>query len=51
MRKFLTLLPVLVLYSILTFGQQKTVTGRVTDAQGQPIPFATVRIKGAPKRG
>jgi TonB-linked SusC/RagA family outer membrane protein len=46
MRKFLTLLGVLVLSSILALSQQKNVTGRVTDAQGQPVPFATVRIKG-----
>src|ERR1700744_2482597 len=46
MRKFLSLLSVLVLYSILTFGQQKTVTGKVTDPQDQPVPFATIRIKG-----
>ena len=32
---------------MLTIAQQKTVTGRVVDPQGQPIPFATVKIKGA----
>ena len=37
----------LVLCSALTYGQTKTITGRVVDAQGQPVPFATVRIKGA----
>ncbi len=36
----------LMLYSILTFAQQKTVTGKVTDAQGQPVPFATIHVKG-----
>jgi len=46
MRKFLTLLGVLVLSSVLVLAQQKNVTGRVTDAQGQPVPFATIRIKG-----
>jgi TonB-dependent SusC/RagA subfamily outer membrane receptor len=46
MRKFLTLLAVLVLSSIWVLAQQKTVTGRVTDAQGQPVPFASVRLKG-----
>jgi TonB-linked SusC/RagA family outer membrane protein len=46
MRKILSLLSVLVLFSIWTFAQQKTVTGKVTDAQGQAIPFATIRIKG-----
>ena len=47
MRKFLSLLSMLVLCSALTYGQTKTITGRVVDAQGQPVPFATVRIKGA----
>jgi TonB-dependent SusC/RagA subfamily outer membrane receptor len=47
MRKFLSLLSVLVLCSALAYGQSKTITGRVVDAQGQPVPFATVRIKGA----
>jgi len=46
MRKFLTLLPVLVCFSILAYSQSKIITGRVTDAQGQPVPFASVRIKG-----
>ena len=47
MRKFLSLLSVLVLFSALAYGQTKTITGRVIDAQGQPVPFATIRIKGA----
>ncbi len=46
MRKFLTLLAVLVLYAVSVFAQTKVVTGRVTDLQGQPIPFSSVRIKG-----
>ena len=45
MRKFLTLLSVLVLLSALVYAQTKTITGRVTDQAGQPVPFATVRIK------
>jgi TonB-linked SusC/RagA family outer membrane protein len=47
MRKFLTLLTVLVLTSALALAQIKTITGRVTDQQGQAVPFATVRIKGS----
>jgi len=47
MRKFLSLLSMLVLCSALTYAQTKTITGRVVDAQGQPVPFATVRIKGS----
>jgi len=28
------------------FGQNRTVTGRVINAEGRPVPFATVTIKG-----
>jgi TonB-linked SusC/RagA family outer membrane protein len=47
MRKFLSLFAVLVMCSLLAFSQEKNVTGRVTDSQGQPVPFASVRIKGS----
>jgi len=46
MRKFLTLLAVLVLSGSLAFSQSEVVTGKVTDQAGQPVPFATVRVKG-----
>ncbi|HWY33781.1 MAG TPA: carboxypeptidase-like regulatory domain-containing protein, partial [Nitrosopumilaceae archaeon] len=46
MRKFLTLLAVLVLFGSLAFSQSKIISGRVTDQAGQPVPFATVRLKG-----
>ena len=46
MRKFLSLLAVLVLLGSLAFSQSKIVTGKVTDKAGQPVPFATVRVKG-----
>jgi TonB-linked SusC/RagA family outer membrane protein len=49
MRKHLTLLAVLVLSSVLAFAQIKLITGRVTDQQGQPVPFSTVRVKGTKK--
>jgi len=47
MRKFLSLFAVLMWISVSTFAQTKTITGRVTDQQGQPVPFATVKIKGS----
>ncbi|MHA4809321.1 SusC/RagA family TonB-linked outer membrane protein [Flavitalea flava] len=47
MRKFLTLLMGLVLCTLFAFSQTKSITGRITDQQGQPVPFATVRVKGA----
>ncbi len=46
MRKFLTLLAVLVLLGSLAFSQTKVVTGKVTDQAGQAVPFATIRVKG-----
>ncbi len=46
MRKFLSLLAVLVLFSSLAFSQTKNVSGRITDQTGLGIPFASVRIKG-----
>lgn len=30
----------------LTYGQQRQITGKVTGADGLPIPFATIQIKG-----
>ncbi len=47
MRKFLMLSALLILYSVLTFAQSREVTGTVTNAVGQPIPLATIKIKGA----
>ena len=47
MRKLLPLLAVLVLSASLAFSQTKPITGKLTDAQGQPIPFLTIKVKGA----
>lgn len=46
MRKMLSLLAVLVCSAVMVTGQMRTVTGQVKDAKGDPIPFATVKIKG-----
>jgi TonB-dependent starch-binding outer membrane protein SusC len=39
-------LPVLLLLSCLVFAQQKSVTGKVTDVDGNPLKGVTVGIKG-----
>ena len=46
MRKILSLLVVLACISSPILAQIKTITGKVTDQQGQPVPFATVEIQG-----
>src|SRR5215218_4089562 len=47
MKKVLSLFSVLMLFCALAYGQTRTVTGKVTDAQGRPVPFASVTIKGS----
>ncbi len=34
------------LSALIMFGQNRTVTGKVTNAEGRPVPFATVTLKG-----
>ncbi|HEX6845338.1 MAG TPA: SusC/RagA family TonB-linked outer membrane protein [Chitinophagaceae bacterium] len=34
------------LSAFIMFGQNRTVTGKVTNAEGKPVPYATVTIKG-----
>lgn len=46
MRKFLSLLIVLALSTTMAVAQTRSVTGKVTDEKGDPIPFATITIKG-----
>src|SRR5690554_5309867 len=45
--KHLLLLLFLAFVSIGTFGQQRAVSGTVTDANGQPLPGVTVVVKGS----
>lgn len=45
MRNFLTLLPAVLLLSLQLLAQNRTVTGRVTDANGNPISGASVQIQ------
>ena len=37
---------IFLLFFSFAFSQQKTVTGRVTDPDGKPLPNATVTVKG-----
>jgi TonB-dependent SusC/RagA subfamily outer membrane receptor len=46
MRKIVSLLAVLMLFSALAFAQNRTVTGTVRDDKGNPIPFATITETG-----
>ena len=46
MRKIASLLAVLMLFTALAFGQDRTITGTVTDETGAPVPGASIKIKG-----
>lgn len=46
MRKTLLMAAMLFACVAITFGQTRTVTGEVKDGQGNPIPYATIKIKG-----
>src|ERR1700750_2614519 len=43
----LTVLLLLLFCSIITFSQSRIITGKVTDENGNPVPFATVKVKGS----
>ncbi len=45
MRKIASLCAALLLCSVLAIAQTRTVTGKVTDEKGDPIPFATIKVK------
>ena len=46
MRKVLSLFAVLLMFTLNAFSQTKNVSGKIVDQQGQPVPFASVRVKG-----
>jgi TonB-linked SusC/RagA family outer membrane protein len=46
MSKILSLLAALVCFVTLTFGQTKQVTGKVVDKDNQPVPNASIVIRG-----
>ncbi|MBI1780301.1 MAG: SusC/RagA family TonB-linked outer membrane protein [Sphingobacteriales bacterium] len=47
MRKITLLLMVQLLMFSLVFAQVHPVSGKVTDEKGDPVPFATVKVKGS----
>ncbi len=47
MRRFLSLFTMLMLCGVLAFAQSRVVTGKVTDIDGNPVSFASVKIKGS----
>jgi hypothetical protein len=46
MRKIVSLLALLMLFSVLAIAQSRQITGRVLDENGQPISGASVSIRG-----
>ncbi len=49
MRKISMLFSALLLCGVLALAQQKTVTGKVTDEKGDPVSFASIKVKGSNK--
>ncbi|MBS1564361.1 MAG: TonB-dependent receptor plug domain-containing protein, partial [Bacteroidetes bacterium] len=47
MRKTTLLLTVLLLHALLALSQSRTITGQIKDSKGDPVPFASVKLKGA----
>lgn len=50
MRKKLLAVLSFVLFALVTFAQDRTIRGTVTDENGTPIPYASIKVKGI-KRG
>ena len=46
MRKIVSLFVMAILCSLIVFAQSRNISGGVTDANGKPVPFATVTVKG-----
>ncbi|WEK35811.1 MAG: SusC/RagA family TonB-linked outer membrane protein [Candidatus Pseudobacter hemicellulosilyticus] len=47
MRKILSLLAVLVLFTVPALAQPRFITGQIKDNQGDPIPFTSVTVKSS----
>lgn len=48
-RQFLPMLMLMLLCSVIVFAQNRTITGKVTNEKGEPVPFSSVVIKGSVK--
>lgn len=46
MRKIIPLFLMLFIFSQIAFSQSRTITGKVTDEKGQPVPSVSVTIRG-----
>jgi len=47
MRKILSLFSLLLLFSITALSQTSPISGQVRNETGEPVPFATIKIKGS----
>ncbi|HEV7332001.1 MAG TPA: SusC/RagA family TonB-linked outer membrane protein [Flavisolibacter sp.] len=48
MRQFV-LLVLITISTVLSYAQQRTISGKITDATGEPVPGASVKVKGTQK--
>ncbi|MEP6674364.1 MAG: SusC/RagA family TonB-linked outer membrane protein [Ferruginibacter sp.] len=46
MRRFLSLFTMLMLCGVFAFAQNRVVSGKITDENGNPAPFVSIKIKG-----
>jgi TonB-linked SusC/RagA family outer membrane protein len=46
MKRFVSLFTMTMLLGLLSFAQNRVITGTVTSADGRPVPFASVVVKG-----